>query len=159
MLSEESLLRSRGGRIKAIDMKSDARLQSSLGRICGGRASQMPDFASIVCLGREGTPHHVEIASLPKGPWFVGTGAVAILSLRLDRKRAGREQLLRDAYGLTKTESEIAILFSSGASPVDIATYRRVSVDTIRNQLKSAYSKTNTSNQRSFISLLNALIG
>jgi DNA-binding CsgD family transcriptional regulator/PAS domain-containing protein len=53
-----------------------------------------------------------------------------------ERFTAPRDEWIRDLYGLTRVESEIALLICQGHSPDDIATRIRVSVHTVRSYLK-----------------------
>lgn len=62
--------------------------------------------------------------------------------------------LFRDAYGLTQAESHVAVLLASGLTPADIAIERRVSVETIRTQIKIIKSKTSVRDLPGLVRLL-----
>lgn len=62
--------------------------------------------------------------------------------------------LVRDFFGLTKTEGEIANLVYQGHSPKDIASKRRVSVETVRSHLKSLLHKTESNRQVELVAKL-----
>jgi DNA-binding CsgD family transcriptional regulator len=53
-----------------------------------------------------------------------------------ERFPAPSDEWIRDIYGLTRVESEIALLICQGHSPNDIAARIRVSVHTVRSYLK-----------------------
>jgi DNA-binding CsgD family transcriptional regulator len=54
---------------------------------------------------------------------------------------------LHDHFRLTPTESEISVRVAAGQSPREIARETRRSVETVRNQLKTVFSKTETHSQ------------
>jgi len=51
-----------------------------------------------------------------------------------------------EAFGLTRAESEVCLLLSNGLQPTEIAAKRKVSIHTIRTQIKSAIDKTGAKN-------------
>ncbi len=61
---------------------------------------------------------------------------------------------LRDLFGFTRAESRLAALLAEGLSLQESAGHLGVSYQTVRNQLKSIFSKTGTSSQSSLIGLL-----
>lgn len=61
------------------------------------------------------------------------------------------------AFDLTPGEARVAIATAHGASPEDIATTHRVSIHTIRAQLRTIFSKTGTTRQPELVSLLAGL--
>ena len=54
-------------------------------------------------------------------------------------------QTLKQAFGLSQTEAEIALLITAGYSPRRIASRRESSEETVRWHIKNIYSKTYTS--------------
>lgn len=67
------------------------------------------------------------------------------------------DTVLRALYGLTPAETEIANGLLTGYSLQEIASLRRVSIGSKRNQLKSKLSKTSTARQSDLMRLLMAL--
>ena len=55
------------------------------------------------------------------------------------------------SFGLTHAEAEIALSLAYGLTPREIASKRSVSIHTIRNQLKSAMSKTGSRRQTELV--------
>jgi DNA-binding CsgD family transcriptional regulator len=98
----------------------------------------------------------VLVAPLPRlaGGLAGGTARVAVF-VRRDEDRARLDlaglALLLD---LTVTEAAIAALLSEGASLVDIAAARDVSVGTVRGQVKAILTKTGTHSQVELVRLL-----
>jgi len=67
------------------------------------------------------------------------------------------DDVLRALYGLTHAETEVANGLLTGYALEEIATLRRVSVGTIRQQLKRILGKTGTGRQSDLIRILMAL--
>lgn len=68
-----------------------------------------------------------------------------------------RSALLRQATGLSLTEADIALALHDGLSLAEIADARRVSIHTVRNQVKSALSKTGSRRQADLVRLVERL--
>lgn len=66
---------------------------------------------------------------------------VAVLLLRAPKIQTAAAGFARE-FGLTATELALAQAIASGLSPQDVADRRGVSINTVRTQLKSVYSKT-----------------
>ena len=60
-------------------------------------------------------------------------------------------------FGLTRSEAEVAVALSAGQIITEIAALRAVSVHTVRNQVKSALSKTNSRRQAELTRLIETL--
>jgi len=58
---------------------------------------------------------------------------------------------LGSVLGLTRSEAEIAIGICRGSALDELASARRVSFHTVRNQLKSALSKTGSRSQADLV--------
>jgi DNA-binding CsgD family transcriptional regulator len=87
---------------------------------------------------------------------FLGARAMLILSNLVPRP-APEAGLIAEALDLTPAESRLAALLACGMS-IDTAAERlRISRETARNQLKSAFSKTGTHRQSELISLVSQL--
>jgi DNA-binding CsgD family transcriptional regulator/PAS domain-containing protein len=67
------------------------------------------------------------------------------------------DAILRQLYALTPAETEVANGLLTGYSLDEIAHLRRVSVQTVRSQMKSLLAKTETSRQGDLIRLLSTL--
>jgi DNA-binding CsgD family transcriptional regulator len=62
--------------------------------------------------------------------------------------------VIRELFGLTNTESLVAVKLSQGQSPSEIAADLSVSVETVRTHLRHILSKTGTNRQGSLVSLV-----
>jgi DNA-binding CsgD family transcriptional regulator len=87
---------------------------------------------------------------------FVGARALLILSNLLPPVPPD-PGLIAEAFGLTTAESRVLGLLVTGLTLEDAATRLRVSRETVRAHLKSAFSKTGTHRQSELISLVSQL--
>jgi DNA-binding CsgD family transcriptional regulator/PAS domain-containing protein len=67
-------------------------------------------------------------------------------------KRAQRQLL--NHFRLSQTESDLALALCRGEKLTDVASRRRVSIHTVRNQLKSVFTKTGVSSQGQLVALV-----
>jgi DNA-binding CsgD family transcriptional regulator len=79
---------------------------------------------------------------------------VALFIVDPDRQPPQSHGLLREAFGLTRTEAEIARRLASGASIEEIAAATHTSVGTARNHVKRVLAKTRTSRQAELVALI-----
>lgn len=71
--------------------------------------------------------------------------------------KAPGQQLLRQAFGLSLTETRVASLFAQGHTPQEIADLRSVSESTVRSHIKSIFQKTHVRRQYELARLLAGL--
>jgi len=86
-----------------------------------------------------------------------GTSSVkcaAVVLVDVDAPVCPSPEMLRDLYRLTPAEATLANLFYLGKTAAQIAAERRVSINTIRTQLKSILSKTDMPDQLCLMRLL-----
>jgi len=62
--------------------------------------------------------------------------------------------IIKDTFGLTDTETEVALLISNGFSPKNIAEKRDTSLHTVRTQIKQILAKTSTHSMHDLTRLL-----
>ena len=67
-------------------------------------------------------------------------------------------QILVSQYAFTKAEQRLAIELFEGLSLADAAERNRVSLETVRAQLKAVFTKTDTRRQSELVALLSRLI-
>lgn len=88
---------------------------------------------------------------------FLGARAMLILSNLIPRA-APDPALIAQGFDLTPAESRLAAQLASGASLDSAAKHLRISRETARNHLKSAFSKTGTHRQSELINLVSQLM-
>lgn len=100
------------------------------------------------------------------GLWFASTaplhGKPGLALLRLVATHHFAANLrcrLERLFSLTRTEAEVTVRLAQGESPEAIASARGVSVETVRGQLRSVFSKTGTHRQGELVCLLGRVAG
>lgn len=90
---------------------------------------------------------------------FLGRARALVLLILKDPADPSRPRtvVLRDAFGLSPAETDVALLFAEGCSLPEIADRRGASVQTIRNQVKATMSKMGVSRQTELMRMLRAI--
>jgi DNA-binding CsgD family transcriptional regulator len=101
-------------------------------------------------------PLILQASPLPGGTGF-GSGSILLLITDPERPIRPADDVMQALYSFTPAEVEIANGLITGYSLVEIAALRRVSVGTVRGQIKSIFSKTKTSGQSDLVRLLTCL--
>jgi DNA-binding CsgD family transcriptional regulator len=111
-----------------------------------------------ISLERPGEKRALQVLVTPF-PHGVGVDGAKVLVLATDPERVVHfpDAILRALYDLTPAETEIANGLLTGFSLDEVATLRRVSVTTVRSQMKSLLGKTETRRQGELIRLLSSL--
>jgi DNA-binding CsgD family transcriptional regulator len=101
-------------------------------------------------------PLHLLASPVPYGQ---AGSSYAVLLLVSDPEKPVdvTDEMMRTYYGFTAAETEIANGLLTGYSLIEIAALRRVTVGTVRIQLKSLFAKTGTSRQVDLVRMLLAL--
>lgn len=82
---------------------------------------------------------------------FAGEGdPVLIMVHELSRPTVVSPLLLRDLFGLSAAESEVAMALLGGQTSETVARNREVSLETVRTQIRMVLRKTNSANLREF---------
>ena len=145
LMRSGGLLRISGGRLRSTYAGADAALQHALTTALAGGAPApvrvpAPDPAKALTLS---------IARIGGRSW--GSRGLLVSARTALPDTAHR---LRDSFGLTAAESELALALWAGESLRAIATRRGVSVNTVRNQLSSVFDKTGCRRQQDLIRML-----
>lgn len=159
ILKAENLLRTRGGRLEALDPLSMRSLESAFRQVANeGRLMSAPH--PIVLRDANGSRRLAELSRLPAPPSGVRLGAAYILVLTPAPTPVERSKsIVIASYGLTDAEADIALQLGGGVLVEEIAHRRRVRPDTIRTQLKSIFSKVGASGQVQLVSIIRNLVG
>lgn len=82
-------------------------------------------------------------------------GARILLTLTdLDGGSPSSAAELKQLFGISQAEAQVAVLLGQGHEPAEIARVRRVAVETVRAQLKSLYRKLGVNRQSEVVGLL-----
>ncbi|MEW9623594.1 helix-turn-helix transcriptional regulator [Rhodanobacter geophilus] len=111
----------------------------------------MPKGLEAASRAEEGSPGQRE-AMLP-----AGNASVLVLVRAQVEAQATGSRLYQQAFGLTAAEARLADALAQGHSPQDHADRARVSIATVRTQIRALLSKTGAVNLRALVVLLASL--
>jgi DNA-binding CsgD family transcriptional regulator len=81
-----------------------------------------------------------------------------VLFADLNTLTGARTDVLEHGFGLTPCEARVAVALSTVMTPSEIARHHRISMGTVRSQLKSIFVKTGTKRQAELIAVLARLL-
>ena len=132
---------------------NDALHQLIRGALCS-RYGDLP--VSAVAIARQNrrplVAHAVPIVG-QAGDAFHSARAIVMI-IDPDEHRTPGAIVLRNAFGLTSAEAEVALMLARGEDVDEIALRRGVSQGTARQQLKSIFTKTSTRRQAELVALV-----
>jgi DNA-binding CsgD family transcriptional regulator len=150
-------LRMRGGMLEASDGQAAAVLCEAIRRASAGPVQSTAAFSSIVHISRaRARPLTMILVPIQRARHSLHPGALVVLLIpggEVGRQKSG--PLLRELYGLTQREADIASNVLQGHSVGNIARQRGLSVNTVRTHLKHLLEKTRTTRQ---VDLLRVLV-
>lgn len=122
-------------------------------------AGELPGREGAIALARSSRKRPLQVIVRPFHDLGRHGAQPKILMLVTDPERQShvRASLLHALYGLTPAETEIANSLLTGSSLEEVAAQRRRSVTTVRSQVKTLLSKTETRRQGELICLLSSL--
>ena len=148
-------------RLSALDRNATTRLEMTL----AGAARPVTGFGSklaktVPIPRRSGSaPYVLTVAPLSHRLQLLGPSRPILLVLLADPCRSSlpRVGVLADAFGLTRAEAEVAVLFAQGRDLSEIADHRNTGRETVRAQIKALLSKTQTGRQSQLMRLLHRM--
>jgi DNA-binding CsgD family transcriptional regulator/PAS domain-containing protein len=146
----------RAGRIQPTDRSRRAEFGAL---ITASAASDLGHPGGALALNRSASPRPLQLLVTPVRLTETPGSPVRVLILATDPDHAVDfpDAVLRQIYGFTPAETEIANALMTGFSLDEIARLRSVSVATIRSQMKNLLGKTDTQRQGDLIRLLSTL--
>jgi DNA-binding CsgD family transcriptional regulator len=147
-------MRIRNRRLAAAERLSQPALDRAV-----AAAVQPPQRAAVAPLGdRDGERHYFHCVPVTGRAHDVFLATVAVAAIIPARPRPNRGRLdpalLRDAFGLTDREAQVAALIGEGLDLIEIARRLRIDAGTVRNHLKSVFVKSGTHRQAELVALL-----
>ena len=143
----------RDGRIMPVHLEHKARWSELI-----AAAGRRDHAGGALMLGRAAGKRPLQVLVSPFHADTPGRpGRVLVLATEPDRAVNFPDTVLRQLYGLTMAETEIANGLLTGFPPEAIAGLRGVSVGTVRSQIKSLLLKTETRRQTDLLRLLHTL--
>jgi DNA-binding CsgD family transcriptional regulator/PAS domain-containing protein len=117
---------------------------------CAGSFAGLP-AAKPLSIERPSKRRPLQLLASPvSGP---GTARILLLATDPEKPVVLRDDALREHYGLTRAETDVANGLLTGYSLEEIAALRKVKIGTIRDQVKSMLAKTLTSRQMDMVKL------
>jgi DNA-binding CsgD family transcriptional regulator len=137
-LAREAGLVHRRGRIEACDSACDDALQAALRRAT--EPSARAASSTVVLRDARGRSQIVDVAPLPRREFslYMDSACVVLFGRQTPKNAA---DLLMSAFSVSPAEAAVAIDLGEGREIAEIATARRVSIATIRNQRKALFGK------------------
>ena len=159
--SERDGLHLSSTRLSAQNASENGRLQEIIAKAITAGNSKSNEHGGAMLISRSGKrPLQVLSAPFisPDSAQSIGAVAVVFIS-NPDRKPVPRSEILRELYGLTQAEAQLAIALLKGKSLAETAELLEVRYETARSQIKSVLHKTGTQRQGELILLLSNLPG
>ncbi|MGH9237188.1 MAG: helix-turn-helix transcriptional regulator [Vicinamibacterales bacterium] len=163
MLTANDGLSTDRSRLSAVDSRDTTRLRELCAAVAVTRADVPRHPGGVMSLGRrasERPPLQVVVAPAPSaeppGLQDDRVTAVVFVSDPAEERSPG-EVLLREAYGLTPAESQVAARIAVGRTLAEIAAERGSAIETVRRQSKQILSKTGARHRGQLVRLLSTM--
>jgi DNA-binding CsgD family transcriptional regulator len=146
------------GRLRAADPSENQSLQRLLTQAISPHLRETSDPASAIGITAPngGAPLPLLISPLST-PGFESEGPEAAAVVFLGDTQLARVtgvSILRNIYGLTGAEAELARLLAEGLSLEQVALHRNVKLTTARTQLKQVFAKTGAKRQSDLVRIV-----
>ncbi|UCH74561.1 MAG: PAS domain S-box protein [Rhodospirillales bacterium] len=147
------------GRIGATRRHQMEELRDLVDRACTAQeqGSAEATFAGVMTIdrGEDVRPLSIMVAPVQLSAEAEGDSQVAAIFIRdLEVRQSVPPDVLATLFGLTPAEARVVVELVKGKRPQEVADDLSVSLNTVRNQLKQIFSKTNTGRQSELISLV-----
>ncbi|MDQ8757356.1 helix-turn-helix transcriptional regulator [Sphingosinicella sp. LHD-64] len=115
---------------------------------------------TVVIHGELGSlPLILDICPAPRGSWhFRFEPQLLVIARSVQRWHGQAGPILQQLYGLSTAEADVALRLANGEDRATIAAQRRVSLDTVRTQLKIAFAKLGVGREVELVSMLARLL-
>ncbi|WP_368713731.1 helix-turn-helix transcriptional regulator [Paraburkholderia sp. EG287A] len=153
MLRKANGLKLRDGRLVATSSRLNDALQLAFTRVARTRHGE-----TLVLDSELNSAHQIflSINALPSQTGAARTGGPGLLIMARyrDGARLVTASQLRQAFDLSAAEAAVAEALIDGKSPDDYASQKRVSIATVRTQLRAVFEKTGTRSQAEAVALM-----
>ncbi len=160
LLTRSEGIRRSGPAIVACDMETSIRLQTLVQRVLDMNDSSLASLVpNLLLLPRQGKTALVATVTRIALEDVAPAAIAAVCIIDPDRRSSAMADELLRAYGLTQSESHLALQIVAGLSLADAAARMNVSTQTARTYLKQAFWKTGTHRQADLVRcVLNGLM-
>ena len=151
-------LQLRRGRLLSRERPATAALDRALHQLLWARDDETTS-PPVLLPRRTGRPilaYPIRLTSLAQEVLGPAHGMVVLVDLERDSPHA--QEVLRSLFRLTAAEARLAGLLASGGSLEEAAVALGVSYETVRNQLKAVFAKTDTRRQAELVALMNRVL-
>jgi DNA-binding CsgD family transcriptional regulator len=147
----------RGGRLRARHEAEDRNLQLALRRAAAADRDALDVGQSILVLGQGAERLVVQVDRLGPTDWGLALAPRVLVVVRSASTRAVPMDVLLKAFDFTPTEAAIALDLAAGRSREAIAVARRVSLATVRQQVKAILRKADVGREAELVLTIKAL--
>ncbi len=142
------LVRARGRQLAAAVAEETVRLIAAICQACDGQGASL-------ALSRPSARRPIAVIAIPAPPRLAGRRGEALLFLSDPHRLApALTQRLRNLFGLTLAEAEVAVAVGRGEDLAEISLERGVKVSTLREQISSIFAKTGAERQAELAALV-----
>jgi PAS domain S-box-containing protein len=144
------------GRITASRRDQVDHLRDLVDGVCTGTGVPADEGTGVMTIDRgEGVrPLSIKVAPVQLNSGDDGSKVAAVFIRDLEIRQSVPPEVVAKLFGLTFAEARVVVELVKGKRPQEVADDLGVSLNTVRNQLKQIFSKTNTGRQSELISLV-----
>lgn len=144
------------GRITASRRDQVDHLRDLVDGVCTGTGVPADEGSGVMTIDRgEGVrPLSIKIAPVQLNSGDDGSKVAAVFIRDLEIRQSVPPEVVAKLFSLTFAEARVVVELVKGKRPQEVAEDLGVSLNTVRNQLKQIFSKTNTGRQSELISLV-----
>lgn len=144
------------GRITATRREQIDDLRNLVSAVCMGQNAADDQGAGVMTIERAdgARPLSIKIAPVELNAGENSSRVAAVFVRDLDVRQSVPPEVVAKLFGLTFAEARVVVELVKGKRPQEVADDIGVSLNTVRNQLKQIFSKTNTGRQSELVSLV-----
>lgn len=142
------------GRITAADRSQAEQLRGLVESVCHGSNPDVGAAVMAVSRGEFVRPLSIMVTPLQLAPEQASSEVAVIFIRDLEVRQSVPPNILGELFNLTPAEARVVVELVKGKRLQEVAEDLGVSLNTVRNQLKQIFSKTNTGRQSELISLV-----
>lgn len=150
LLATGKALRVRRGHLSPAQSRDEQKLTDAIMRACSS-----PPGNSSVLIHRDEWPPLILSVSALRGP--SSPPQALLIANELSPRRDAVQSRLENLFGLSKSEADVALRLAEGIRPAEIGEERKVAIGTVRNQMKSLFSKLGCTRQAEVIMLVRSI--
>lgn len=152
LLGENRCLTLIGGRLQSQSAAPD--LTAAIRR----QATEQAGGTTLLIPAADGPALVLDLTPLLREDWAARLPVRVLVTSRGRPSLSPPEPVLQASFGLTLAEAEVAVALARGEAPPAIAARRRVTVQTIRTQIRNLYSKVGVGHRGALAARLAALV-